>query len=335
MTFDERVQAFLPLGFTPRQTRFLVTVALHSGYCLRRQYAAFARIRYGAVVRDFLDGLVRRDLATRIAYRRNRGFVYHLQSRPLYRAIGQEDNRNHRATSPALIARKLMLLDLAISEPQADWVVTEAEKVALFTERYRVPLAALPQRRCVAGGEDAGDTIRYFVHKLPIFLAGDPPIPHFVWLETDVREEGCASFLRDHAPLLASLPAWAFVAVAPAGAPNVTGCERAFRRLTQHGSAAVAGFDHDELVWYCRARRAVEQQQFAQLSIPDVRHFRDLHARVTSPAMDALYRDWRIDGDVVLAPRAPEDRVPMSPGQFLVRILPHTYSQFGDLPGVC
>jgi hypothetical protein len=335
MTFEERVQALQPLGLTPRQTRFLVTVALHSGFCVRRQYAAFARIRYGAVVREFLDTLVRRELATRIAYRRNRGFVYHLQSRTLYRAIGQEDNRNRRATSPALIARKLMLLDLVISEPQAEWYVTEADKVALFTERFRVPMPSLPQRRYVGGGADAGETTRYFVHKLPIFLAGDPPIPHFVWLETDVREEGCASFLRDHAPLLASLPAWALVAVAPATAPNVTGCERAFRRVTQQGQTWASGLDPTELAWYCRARQAVEQQQFAQLSIPDVRRFRDLHARVTSPAMDALYRDWRLDGDVVLAPRAAEDRVPMSPGQFLVRILPHTYSQFGDLPGVC
>jgi hypothetical protein len=37
MTFDERVTALAPLGFTPRQTRFLVTAALHGGYCLRRQ----------------------------------------------------------------------------------------------------------------------------------------------------------------------------------------------------------------------------------------------------------------------------------------------------------
>jgi hypothetical protein len=158
---------------------------------------------------------VRRKLAARIAYRRNRGFVYHLQSRTLYRAIGQEDNRNRRATSPALIARKLMLLDLVIGESQAEWYVTEAEKVALFTELFRVPMASLPQRRYVGGGADAGETTRHLVHKLPIFLAGDPPIPHFVWLETDVREEGCASFLRAHAPLLASLPAWALVAASP------------------------------------------------------------------------------------------------------------------------
>ena len=65
MTFEERVTALTPLGFTPRQTRFLVTAALHSGYCLRRQYLAFAGVRYGKNVRDFLEALVRRQLAQR------------------------------------------------------------------------------------------------------------------------------------------------------------------------------------------------------------------------------------------------------------------------------
>ena len=63
MTFDERVAALTPLGFTPRQTRFLVTAAPHSGYCLRRQYLAFAGVRYGKNVCDFLEALVRRRLA--------------------------------------------------------------------------------------------------------------------------------------------------------------------------------------------------------------------------------------------------------------------------------
>ena len=334
MTFDDRVLALQPLGFTPRQTRFLVTVALHSGFCLRRQYAAFTRVGYGAVVRDFLDALVQRELATRIAYRRNRGFVYHLQHRSLYRAIGQEDNRNRRATSPALIARKLMLLDLAIAEPQATWYVTEADKVALFTEQFQVPASLLPQRRYTGTSPETADTSRYFVHKLPIFVAGDPAIPHFVWLETDAGDEGCAAFLRDHGPLLTRLPAWALVVVTSATSPDVTRCERAFRRFAHHGQAWASGLDSVELVWYCRARRAVEQQQFAQLSIPDITRFRELHARVASPAMDGLYQDWRTQGDVVLSPRAAEDRGTMSPGQLVVRVLPHTYSQFGDLPGV-
>ena len=58
MTFEDRVRALEPLGFTPRQTRFMVTVALHSGYCLRRQYSAFAGVAYGKNVCDFLDRLV-------------------------------------------------------------------------------------------------------------------------------------------------------------------------------------------------------------------------------------------------------------------------------------
>ena len=43
MTFIERVQALAPLGFSDVQTRFLVTVALHSGFCLRRHYTSLCR----------------------------------------------------------------------------------------------------------------------------------------------------------------------------------------------------------------------------------------------------------------------------------------------------
>ena len=69
MTFDDRAQAVMALGFTDRQARFLVTVALHSGYCLRRQYEAFAGVRSGQNVRAFLDGLVTRGVAERCAGR--------------------------------------------------------------------------------------------------------------------------------------------------------------------------------------------------------------------------------------------------------------------------
>ena len=133
MTFGERVEALEPLGFSHRQTEFLVTVALHSGFCLRRHYMAFAGLKYGAGVRDFLDRLVARGLARRSQFRADRGHVYHLHNTHIYAAINQDDNRNRRRTSPALIARKLMLLDYVLGEPNADWYATEQDKVALFT----------------------------------------------------------------------------------------------------------------------------------------------------------------------------------------------------------
>ena len=161
MTFDERVRALEPFRFTPRQAHFLVTVALHGGYCLRRQYTAFAGVRYGQVVRAFLDGLVDRGLAPRESCRGDRGYVYHLYARSIYRALQQEDNRNRRQTSLAAIGRKLMLLDFVIAQPGVDWFATEVDKVALFTQRFGVPEADLPQRSYAAYGERQAATTRY------------------------------------------------------------------------------------------------------------------------------------------------------------------------------
>ena len=96
MTFEERVRGLEPLGFTPRQAKFVATVALHGGYCLRRHYATSASIGYGKNVRDFLEDLVQRQLAVRFTIRPDRGHLYHLHARPLYRLLGQEDNRNRR-----------------------------------------------------------------------------------------------------------------------------------------------------------------------------------------------------------------------------------------------
>jgi hypothetical protein len=48
MTFDERTQAVAKMGgFTERQARFLVTVMLHAGVCVPRQYATFCGIVHG------------------------------------------------------------------------------------------------------------------------------------------------------------------------------------------------------------------------------------------------------------------------------------------------
>ena len=88
MTFEERVTALAPLGFTPRQTRFLVTAALHSGYCLRRQYLAFAGVR----LRQERAATSWRRWCTAaratLPVSAEPGHVYHLHAKALYRALG-------------------------------------------------------------------------------------------------------------------------------------------------------------------------------------------------------------------------------------------------------
>ena len=59
MTAEDRVKAVVEFAFTERQARFLVTVMLHSGICLLRQYTAFAGIVHGQKTRKFFAKLVR------------------------------------------------------------------------------------------------------------------------------------------------------------------------------------------------------------------------------------------------------------------------------------
>src|SRR5206468_3384843 len=111
MTTEDRVKAVVKFGFTERQARFLVTVMLHSGVCLLRQYSAFAGIVQGQKTRKFFHKLVSRGFAAAYPCRHNRGRVYHVHHKPLYRAIGETDSRHRRPLSASRVVDGLMLLD--------------------------------------------------------------------------------------------------------------------------------------------------------------------------------------------------------------------------------
>jgi hypothetical protein len=336
MTFDERVRALEPLRLTPRQARFVVTVALHSGYCLRRQYMAFAGLRYGKVVRHFLDHLVARHLAVRDICRADRGYLYHLQARSIYRALCQEDNRNRRQASLAAVGRKLMLLDFVIAHPEAEWYATQDDKVDLFTHRLRVPLADLPQQTYAAYDQRAAPTTRYFVHKLPVFLAGEQRSVHFVALALDSIGEAFERFLRDHARLLSHLPSWTVVVVGPAGSSSAAAaCRAVFDRYTP-GLPAALTHDHANVARYFATRRAVERNDLAQVSVTELNWFRECRQQFTNPTSEGLYAKWLAAGDRALTDRDGEPhRPPPSLGHFVAHELPFAYEQFGDFAGVC
>ena len=83
-------------GFTERQAGFLVTVMLHAGVCLARQYCAFARIEYGEPMRTFFQTLEARRFATPQTCAHGRARLFHIHHKPLYAAIGEPDNRFRR-----------------------------------------------------------------------------------------------------------------------------------------------------------------------------------------------------------------------------------------------
>lgn len=144
MTYQDRVKAILQFGLTERQARFLVTVMLHSGACLLRQYPTFASIVHGQKTRKFFRKLVTRGYATAYACRHNRGRVFHIHNKALYRAIGVTDSRHRRPLSAARVVHGLMLLDAVVANPELIWLATADEKRAHLTAMTPIPTDRLP-----------------------------------------------------------------------------------------------------------------------------------------------------------------------------------------------
>jgi hypothetical protein len=331
MTVEERVLAVQALGFLPRQARFLMTVALHSGYCLRRHYTAFTGTQNGKNAQHFLQGLVTRGLASQFTFRADRGHVFHLHARSLYRALGQENDRNRRHVSAARIARKLMLLDVVLGQPDADWLGTEADKVACFTQRFQITESDLP-RRTLLIDKAHRLTRHYFTDKLPIGIVGVPPVVHFVYLAMEADPRPFTRFLADHARLLSGLSAWAVVVAHPNRVVATPLWEAAFARFIQ----TPVPFDRDkvrDLKHYFVTRRHVEREEWTRVSVKDLQGFRKERQRFADPAIDAAFSRWVASGADRLDPTLLAGHVLRS-GRLIVQPLTHTYEQFGAYAGV-
>src|SRR5207237_1114310 len=109
------------------------------GVCLLRQYTAFAGIVHGQKTRRFFHKLVSRRFATAYPCRHNRGRIYHMHHKALYRAIGETDSRYRRPLSARGVVDDLMLLDAVLASPEHVWLATDEEK--------RSHLAALTPKR--------------------------------------------------------------------------------------------------------------------------------------------------------------------------------------------
>lgn len=264
---------------------------------------------------------------------RTAGQIYHLYARSLYRALDDEDNRNRRDVSTAVIARRIMALDYLLAHPDRDWLATERDKVERFVTRYDVPHADLPQRVFQAAKAGVPSTTRYFIHKLPIAVDGDPPVASFVYLATEGTRQEFDAFLTDHARLLAWLPAWTVILVGPS--PVVLArCEAVFARARRR-PVPPAPASLEELRELFAMRQRVDRGDLAGLSVAALHRYPALAVQFTSARIDALYTEWYRRGDAVLSasplvPRRPAE----SRGELMIEPLPFDYGQFGSLPGV-
>ena len=147
MTSSKRAEAeaLEALGYSHPEAEILSLVAVHSGYFLHRHYEASARVGRGGSSVRFL----RRAIAAghiRSTKFSNRTDAYHLFARAIYRAIGEEDNRNRRSRPVLSIKAKLMALDFVLAHRVSKFLATEAERLEHFCGKLGIPLHQLPSK---------------------------------------------------------------------------------------------------------------------------------------------------------------------------------------------
>jgi len=323
MTWEERLRAVQLMGFTERQAGFLVTVMLHAGVCIGRQYCAFARIAYGRNMHDFFESLLARRCVTARRCGHNRGRLLNIHYKPLYQAIGEPKNRHRRPTTLPRAVERLMVLDAVIAEGNRTWLATEREKLSHFTLTHRVPRRDLPA--LTFHGDDDGETARYFPDKLPIGVSREGPYI-FLYLVTRDMPIDFRTFLERHAELLRALPEWTIrLLVPPHKANTIPMYQAAFREQLATPLEPVL---LEDVRWYFEARKKGSDG-------PDER-FDQATRAFGAPRFHALYRAWLERGEPVLDATLSSvlaDHVAWGTGRLECHVLPHSYVRLLPLVG--
>jgi hypothetical protein len=329
MTFEERTQTVAKIGrFTERQARFLVTVMLHAGVCVPRQYATFCGIVQGQQTRKFFAKLVRLGVASMYDCRHNRARIYHLHQKALYRAIGQAESRLRRPVTLGHAIQRLMVLDAIVETPDLVWLGTPEEKAAHLTALAAINPADLPH---VSIGEDDKRTIRYFPDRLPIGIHPEGGAV-LVYVVTDAILDEFRVFLERHSALLRALPAWTLRIVAPPHLPEIG--QRAKQVVWNQLLTPLRSEVIDELRWYFdQARTHPSPSRCDDLD----EHFFQAREAFSGPRFKALYRIWKQDGDQVLGELGSAtltDAVNAAAGCVETLDLGHRYSHLSPLVNV-
>ncbi len=243
------------LGYTVREAAFLYLAAIHSGYCLRRQYLHFIERDDGAMVQRFLQKGVGRGHLVPIEYATGR-HIYHLKAKLLYRLIGQPDSQNRREKSDREIKLRLMQLDYVLDHPDKKLLESESAKVEFFHRKLKLPMTALPRR-----GDLTSVQSRYFPDRMPISVTDQrdgSPLVSFAFVDEGQRSlSSFERWLEQHCNLLRSLPRAEAVYVADTPR-NFDAAEHEFLRRFSKYRLTIRGhlLEYDYPLWSMKYRRA-------------------------------------------------------------------------------
>lgn len=337
MTNGEREQEIRRFGYDPDQAAFLCLVALHGGYFLSRQFPDFVGKQRGRCVTNLIEKAVALGHCRTHVYRHNR-CVYHLFSKPFYKAIGEEDNRNRRERRVFTIKNKLMGLDLVLAHRQRRFLATEQEKIQFFETELGIERSSFPTRRYQSRSKKTA-THRYFVDKFPLFVEEEEGAAKrltFTFIDEDVvTGTGFETHLRQYAPLFKHLGACTLLYVG-AGRALFEEAQQTFHRFfgaSEPRSRGPVDPNIARLATHFRERQLFESREFRSFNQDRLIRFRADRQEFAGERFESLFVAWKRDGEAALGPglggRTASDN-PASP-TFDRYVLPFDYDIFGSV----
>ena len=328
-----RVAAVSGFGFTERQARFLLTVMVHSGVFLERQYCAFAGISHGQKSHDFAAKLTARRFATAIAPGRlHQGRLFHVHYKPLYEAIGEPDNRHRKTVSLGRMIERLMILDGVLADQNYTWLGTGRDKRDDFDRALDVQYFRPTDYPHVTYRAGADETTRYFPDKLPIGIEKHEFQRYvFLYLVTRDVPVDFRLFLLRHAELFQTVRKFTVRLLIPRRFRKSTSLYRfAFRdELAMPVDPTTA----EQLQAYLRHR----QQARGHFTEPADEDLEKAFRKFGAARFKALYRWWLLRGDpAIWAAQSPvlRDAIAYSDGRLECVELCRQYLQLTSLVGV-
>ena len=313
MTIVEQTAAVQRFGYSAREAAFLGLAALHSGYFLRRQFCP----KRGKAA----DALCRKVLAlghARTAVYARNTHLYHLSAKPLYAALGQQDNRHRRPHEAFYLRAKLMGLDYVLAHPGYRFLPTEQEKLEYFCEVRGIAQKPLPVK--VYTGKEQSRTERYFVDKYPVRIDPQTGKVAFCYIDDGVyTSPGFATWLNQYAPLVDALGEAEIICVAASEAV-FPAAQREFAKQFPAAGGALA----PELLGYFELRKDFEVSGPTGRSQEVLDTFRRLSRRYAESRFEQRYAAWR---EAKTSPGS-ESRI-----VFSSFVLPHSYAFFGTVAG--
>ena len=198
----DAIDTIRSLGYSERQASFIYTVAIHSGYFLRRQFNFAVQRRRGWIAANFLTKAKRAGHVREIQCAPAR-LLYQLCAKQIYKIVGQKNSRNRRAKSPREIRRRLIMLDYVLAHlGEQEFLETDASRREFFAQ-FGVK-------------DDALVSTNKFGELLPVSIRREKSLS-VLFTFIDEGQRSIAKFdrfLATHDKLLCSLPAFTVVYVA-------------------------------------------------------------------------------------------------------------------------